>query len=123
MPRVVSVEVALKRSLRVCTDVHESTHMHTHAHKNIYMHIFANARFVAELDPAVRGRTPTGIAKMRELCEAALTTAGLHAAEAGKLWAQYRSVSLFGCTYVLCLRTSVCLCGVVLTACCRAGAV
>ncbi|KAF5828241.1 hypothetical protein DUNSADRAFT_17991 [Dunaliella salina] len=35
--------------------------------------------FVAELDPAVRGRTPAGVGKMRELCEAALTAAGLHA--------------------------------------------
>lgn len=47
---------------------------------------------VAELDPTVRGRTPAGIAKMRELCEAALTAAGLHVTEAGKLWSLYRCV-------------------------------
>jgi len=49
-------------------------------------------RFAAETDPAVRGRTAAGITKMRELCEAALTAAGLHATEGGKLWSQYRQV-------------------------------
>ncbi len=45
---------------------------------------------MVELDPEVRGFTPTGLKAMRAACEAALTAGGLHVAEGAQLWAVYR---------------------------------
>ncbi|GAB4820618.1 hypothetical protein N2152v2_007664 [Parachlorella kessleri] len=47
--------------------------------------------FVKELDPEVSGRTPQGLAKMRDLFERALTAGGLHVAEGSRLWEAFRS--------------------------------
>lgn len=38
----------------------------------------------------VRQCTPTGISKVRDLFESALTAAGLHVAEGSKIWEAYR---------------------------------
>jgi len=38
----------------------------------------------------VRERTPTGVSKVRDLFETALTAAGLHVAEGTKIWEAYR---------------------------------
>ena len=50
----------------------------------------ARPRFAKELDPEVSARSPEGLARMRELCERALTAGGLHVAEGGRLWGAYR---------------------------------
>lgn len=47
-------------------------------------------RFVGELDPEVVARAPAGLARMRDLCERALTAGGLHVTEGGKIWEVYR---------------------------------
>ncbi|KAK1370555.1 Squamous cell carcinoma antigen recognized by T-cells 3 [Heracleum sosnowskyi] len=46
--------------------------------------------FVQEYDPFVREGSPTGISKLRNLFERALTAAGLHIAEGYKIWEAYR---------------------------------
>ncbi|KAL4457863.1 hypothetical protein ABPG75_012728 [Micractinium tetrahymenae] len=46
--------------------------------------------FARDLDPEVQEGGKEGQAKMRDLCERALTAAGLHVAEGGKLWGIYR---------------------------------
>ncbi|KAM7481993.1 hypothetical protein LguiB_006576 [Lonicera macranthoides] len=46
--------------------------------------------FVKEHDPLVRGCSPEGTSKVRNLFERALTAAGLHVAEGSKTWEAYR---------------------------------
>lgn len=46
--------------------------------------------FIQERDESVSQCTPEGVEKMRALFERALTAAGLHVVDGGKLWASYR---------------------------------
>ncbi|KAJ3681419.1 hypothetical protein LUZ60_015908 [Juncus effusus] len=46
--------------------------------------------FVQEHDDSVSQCTPAGVSKMRELFERAITAAGLHLIEGGKIWEAYR---------------------------------
>lgn len=46
--------------------------------------------FVQDYDLFVREGSPTGISKLRNLFERALTAAGLHIAEGYKIWEAYR---------------------------------
>lgn len=46
--------------------------------------------FIQERDESVSQCTPEGVEKMRALFERALTAAGLHVVDGGKLWAAYR---------------------------------
>jgi hypothetical protein len=46
--------------------------------------------FIQERDESVSQCTPEGVEKIRTLFERALTAAGLHVVDGGKLWAAYR---------------------------------
>ncbi|WJX21824.1 hypothetical protein P8452_11204 [Trifolium repens] len=46
--------------------------------------------FVQEFDPTVHQCSPTGISKLRDIFESALTAAGLHVAQGSKIWEAYR---------------------------------
>lgn len=46
--------------------------------------------YVQEHDPLVRGCSPAGITKARNLFERALTAGGLHVSEGSKIWEAYR---------------------------------
>uniref|UniRef100_A0A166I0D0 RRM domain-containing protein n=1 Tax=Daucus carota subsp. sativus TaxID=79200 RepID=A0A166I0D0_DAUCS len=51
-------------------------------------------KFVQDYDPFVREGSPTGISKLRNLFERALTAAGLHITEGFKIWEAYRKFEL-----------------------------
>lgn len=65
--------------------------MHAAAHELTQQRHLA-CRFVQEFNAEVQQRSSEGVKKFRELCEAALTAAGLHFAEGPRLWAIYRCV-------------------------------
>ncbi|WJX26121.1 hypothetical protein P8452_15092 [Trifolium repens] len=46
--------------------------------------------FVQEYDPMAHQCSPTGISKLRDIFESALTAAGLHVAQGSKIWEAYR---------------------------------
>nr|CAB3481900.1 unnamed protein product [Digitaria exilis] len=50
--------------------------------------------FVEEHDPSVSQCTPSGLSKMRDLFERAITAGGLHVAEGSKLWSAYREYEM-----------------------------
>ncbi|CAO2200197.1 unnamed protein product [Urochloa humidicola] len=50
--------------------------------------------YVEEHDPSVSQCTPTGLSKMRNLFEHAITAGGLHVTEGSKLWAAYREYEM-----------------------------
>jgi squamous cell carcinoma antigen recognized by T-cells 3 len=48
------------------------------------------------MDPEVTAHSPAGAVAFREAAEEALTAAGLHVSEGGRVWAAYRRVWLRG---------------------------
>jgi hypothetical protein len=46
--------------------------------------------FVKTFDPEVSEMSKEGVSSFRSLCETALTSAGLHLASGGQIWALYR---------------------------------
>lgn len=48
-------------------------------------------RLAKELDPEVSARAPEGLARLRDLCERALTAGGLHVSAGSQLWEAYRA--------------------------------
>ncbi len=56
----------------------------------VHLSLGCYRRTARELDEGVSGLEPEGVERYRALCEEGVAAAGLHYAEAGKLWEQYR---------------------------------